>query len=161
MRSNKEAGFQFLSGWKEIANYLRKGVRTVQRYERELRLPIHRPAGKSSSSVIAFKAELDSWVKGIPVQLDERAVALRSQTNRIGVQFLQVDSEVGLTFSGMALEAHNCEKRERQSDAAWKAYGTIMRLRKNFDLNETEKTTLNANLERLRGDLARLGKLPH
>jgi hypothetical protein len=36
---------EILSGWKDIANYLGKGVRTVQRYGREMGLPIHRPAG--------------------------------------------------------------------------------------------------------------------
>lgn len=43
MDFKKAAGIEILSGWKEIANYLRKGVRTVQRYERELGLPIRRP----------------------------------------------------------------------------------------------------------------------
>jgi len=57
----------FLSGWKEIANYLGKGVRTVQRYERELALPVRRPAGKSTGSVVATKAELDGWVKASPI----------------------------------------------------------------------------------------------
>lgn len=57
---------QFLSGWKEIANYLRKGVRTVQRYERMFGLPVRRPAGKPWGSVIATKAELDAWVKATP-----------------------------------------------------------------------------------------------
>src|SRR5437764_11450161 len=53
---------EFLSGWKEIAKYLGQGVRTVQRYESELGLPIHRLAAKSEGSVITTKAELDAWV---------------------------------------------------------------------------------------------------
>lgn len=57
---------QFLSGWKEVANFLGKGVRTVQRYERELGLPVRRPAGKARGSVVAVKAELDGWVKASP-----------------------------------------------------------------------------------------------
>jgi hypothetical protein len=59
---------QFLSGWKEIAGYLGKGVRTAQRYERLLALPVRRPAGKPSGSVIATKAELDGWVKASPIR---------------------------------------------------------------------------------------------
>lgn len=59
---------QFLSGWKEIANYLGKGVRTVQRYEREFGLPVRRPAGKPSGSVIATKAEIDGWVTASPIR---------------------------------------------------------------------------------------------
>jgi hypothetical protein len=31
-----------LNGWNEIATFLGKGVRTVQRWEREYGLPIHR-----------------------------------------------------------------------------------------------------------------------
>jgi hypothetical protein len=60
---------QFLSGWKEIANYLGKGVRTVQRYERWSGLPVRRPAGMpSGGAVIATKAELDGWVKASPIR---------------------------------------------------------------------------------------------
>ncbi|HTR25940.1 MAG TPA: hypothetical protein VMI10_18345 [Terriglobales bacterium] len=57
---------QFLSGWKEIANYLGKGVRTVQRYEGELGLPVRRPAGKPRGSVLAMRAEIDAWVSASP-----------------------------------------------------------------------------------------------
>ena len=53
---------EFLSGWKDIAKYLGKGVRTVQRYERQFRLPVRRPSGKTQGSVLATKAELDAWV---------------------------------------------------------------------------------------------------
>jgi len=59
---------QFLSGWKEIANYLGKGVRTVQRYELQLQLPVRRPAGRPWGSVVATKAELDAWVKASPIR---------------------------------------------------------------------------------------------
>ena len=58
----------FLCGWKEIANYLGKGVRTVQRYECHLGLPVRRPAGRSRGSVVATKAELDAWVSASPIR---------------------------------------------------------------------------------------------
>jgi predicted DNA-binding transcriptional regulator AlpA len=70
---------QFLSGWKEIANYLGKGVRTVQRYERELGFPVRRPAGKSHAAVIATKAEIDAWVAASPIR--EEFQLPRTQTN--------------------------------------------------------------------------------
>jgi hypothetical protein len=53
---------EVLSGWKDIANYMGKGVRTVQRYERELGLPIRRPSGRTRGSVLVTKAELDVWI---------------------------------------------------------------------------------------------------
>jgi len=67
-RSVRTTPSQFLSGWKEIGNYLGKGVRTVQRYERTMGLPVRRPAGKSRGSVVAVKAELDGWVTASPIR---------------------------------------------------------------------------------------------
>jgi hypothetical protein len=65
-RNKKEERAKILTGWKEIGGYLGKGVRTVQRYERVLGLPVRRPAGKSRAAVVATKAELDAWVKASP-----------------------------------------------------------------------------------------------
>ena len=55
-----------LNSWKEIAAYLGRGVRTVQRYERDLGLPVRRPRGKSRSAVIALTDELDAWLRNAP-----------------------------------------------------------------------------------------------
>jgi hypothetical protein len=52
-----------LGSWKEIANYLGKGVRTVQRWERCSGLPVHRPSGSSKGVVLAFPTELDKWAR--------------------------------------------------------------------------------------------------
>ena len=54
---------QVLSSWKEVARYLGKGVRTVQRYEAELGLPIHRPDQRKKQVIFAFPHELDVWVR--------------------------------------------------------------------------------------------------
>jgi hypothetical protein len=40
----------------------------VQRYERELGLPIRRPAGNFHGSVIARRSELDGWVVASPIR---------------------------------------------------------------------------------------------
>src|SRR5580698_942635 len=48
-----------LDSWKEIAAYLKRGVRTVQRWERVSGLPVHRL--DRQGSVFAYKAELDAW----------------------------------------------------------------------------------------------------
>ncbi len=52
-----------LNSWKEIASYLGRGVRTVQRWETELQLPVHRIGDSERSPVFAFKVELDSWMR--------------------------------------------------------------------------------------------------
>src|ERR1700722_9471227 len=70
MKSNRKKPEppQFLSGWKEIANYLGKGVRMVQRYEWQMGLPVRRPAGKPRGSVVATKPELDAWIGASPIR---------------------------------------------------------------------------------------------
>ncbi|HWG37487.1 MAG TPA: LamG-like jellyroll fold domain-containing protein [Terriglobales bacterium] len=50
-----------LDSWKEIAAYLDRQVRTVQRWEKEEGLPIHRHAHRRQGSVYAFVTELDAW----------------------------------------------------------------------------------------------------
>jgi len=52
-----------LDAWKEIAAYLRRGERTVKRWEQERGLPTHRLPGKGRSSVFAYSGELDEWLK--------------------------------------------------------------------------------------------------
>lgn len=50
-----------LDSWKEIAAYLRRGARTVQRWEREQGLPVHRLQHDKLGSVYAYSDELDKW----------------------------------------------------------------------------------------------------
>lgn len=51
-----------LTSWKEIAQYLGKGVRTVQRWEQDFGLPVRRPAGTNKKAILARTADLDAWV---------------------------------------------------------------------------------------------------
>lgn len=60
-----------LSSWKEIAAYLGRSVRTVQRMEAELGLPVRRPKGHARSSVMAISQELDAWLKTFAPQRTE------------------------------------------------------------------------------------------
>ena len=53
---------QMLNSWKEIAAYLDRGVRTVQRWERDLRLPVHRIGAGKRSPVFASVHELKFWM---------------------------------------------------------------------------------------------------
>lgn len=50
-----------LDSWKEIATYLNRDIRTVQRWEKVEGLPVHRHLHEKQSSVHAFKSELDQW----------------------------------------------------------------------------------------------------
>lgn len=51
-----------LTCWKDIANYMGKGVRTVQRWEQEFGLPVRRPLGSNKKAVLARPSDLDAWV---------------------------------------------------------------------------------------------------
>ncbi len=55
-----------LSGWKEIAKYLGRGIRTVQRWE-VIGLPVRRvPQG--SGAVFAVLEEIDVWLETCETQ---------------------------------------------------------------------------------------------
>lgn len=59
--SARDRADQRLDSWKEIASYLRRDVRTVQRWEKNERLPIHRRVHQTLATVYAYKNELDAW----------------------------------------------------------------------------------------------------
>jgi TolB-like protein/Tfp pilus assembly protein PilF len=50
-----------LESWGEIASYLRRDIRTVQRWEGTLGLPVRRLHVGKISSVYAYRSELDKW----------------------------------------------------------------------------------------------------
>jgi hypothetical protein len=66
-RRNQSSTFttsrEVLHSWKEIAAELDRGVRTVQRWERTLRLPVRRLGDGPRSPVFAFKDELRFWLR--------------------------------------------------------------------------------------------------
>src|SRR5258708_5475402 len=47
-----------LDSWKEIAVYLRREVRTVQRWEKSANLPVHRLQLEKQSAIYAYKSDL-------------------------------------------------------------------------------------------------------
>lgn len=52
-----------LNSWKEIAGYLDRDPRTVQLWEKNESLPVHRIAHQARSTVYAHRAEIDAWLK--------------------------------------------------------------------------------------------------
>lgn len=63
-----------LDSWKEIASYLHRDARTVRRWERERRLPVHRVPGGERSGVFAYVEELDRWLRAsdaLPIESPE------------------------------------------------------------------------------------------
>jgi len=52
-----------LTGWKEIANYLKSGVRTAQRWEDEGLPVIRLNPNHARGHVVAYSEHLDRWIK--------------------------------------------------------------------------------------------------
>lgn len=52
-----------LDSWKEIAAYLKRGGRTVRRWERLEGLPVHRHRHGKQATVYAFPREIDTWLE--------------------------------------------------------------------------------------------------
>jgi TolB-like protein/Tfp pilus assembly protein PilF len=70
-----------LDSWKEIADFFRKDVRTVQRWEKSNRLPVHRYPDKSGS-VYAYTSELDAWMRSAEGSKAEQVTAEESREVR-------------------------------------------------------------------------------
>jgi Tol biopolymer transport system component len=79
-----------LDSWKEIAAYLKKGERTVRRWERAEGLPVHRHVHEKAASVFAYSGELDAWVqtRGTKNQVDAATSAPGPLTLRSRVKIL-------------------------------------------------------------------------
>jgi len=127
---------QYLSSWKEIAQYFGRGVRTVQRWEERLGMPVRRPHGKSRSAVMAITDELDQWMakaslrNGFSLLGDDSGMEpdhdshqfyvllmeeslsseRRSVTDRFGSRF-KVEAVHGLQAALQALDEIDSEKR--------------------------------------------------
>ena len=73
-----------LTGWKEIAEYLRSGVRTAQRWESK-GLPVKRPQGGKRSHVVADSEEVDSWLRNAAFwrRQDFKELAMLERSRRL------------------------------------------------------------------------------
>src|SRR5580658_5155662 len=60
-----------LDSWKEIATYLGRDVTTVQRWERQEGMPVHRHLHHKRGSVYALSSELDVWRQGRKLRSEE------------------------------------------------------------------------------------------
>jgi len=68
---NSTASRPRLQGWKEIAAYLDTSARTAQRWETDLRLPVHRESRIHRSVVYALAEELEAWQAAHQREIEE------------------------------------------------------------------------------------------
>jgi phage terminase Nu1 subunit (DNA packaging protein) len=79
-----------LNSWKEIAEYVGRGIRTLQRWERDHGFPVHRPSGKNRSAVFSVSAEVDTWLKTRPLLIENGVAA--TIPNNLGPRWTKVRS---------------------------------------------------------------------
>jgi hypothetical protein len=90
--------------------------------------------------------------------LAEQLRATGEQLNSSSAEFLKVDAETALTFSRLALETDDPEKKERNRKNARRAYDTILHLRGNVSFTHSQEAYLREKMGRLKSDLERLGE---
>lgn len=71
-----------LDGWKAIANHLGRDTRTVQRWERRERLPVHRHGHAKQATTYAYRSELDDWLRRRSVQIAKGEASLQAGPDR-------------------------------------------------------------------------------
>jgi tetratricopeptide (TPR) repeat protein len=64
-----------LDSWKEIAAFLKRDVRTVQRWEKQAGLPVHRHSASRLRTAYAYRSELDEWWRRHPENPEGRPPA--------------------------------------------------------------------------------------
>jgi hypothetical protein len=73
-----------LTSWKEIAQYLGKGVRTVQRWETLYGLPVRRARGMDDrKAVLAIPEELDDWARSQESRPRSELASLRNEIEQL------------------------------------------------------------------------------
>jgi tetratricopeptide (TPR) repeat protein len=70
-----------LDSWKEIAVYLKRDVRTVQRWEKTEKLPVRRHLHEKQGTIYAFKSEINAWSHDRQPQDDDEEPADDSVSN--------------------------------------------------------------------------------
>ena len=75
-----DPGRDRLDSWKEIAVFLNRGVRTVQRWEATEGLPVRRHQHRKLGSVFALKSEVEAWWRSRSADLSSDDRASRSAT---------------------------------------------------------------------------------
>jgi hypothetical protein len=97
-----------LNGWKDISLYLECTVRTAQRWESQLSMPVHRPTNRPRRPVVAFADELDVWILGSQsktglrnnaghanmVHLGETLLRLQTQTKELSAKLSFMESQL-------------------------------------------------------------------
>jgi hypothetical protein len=118
----KTTNRRILNGWKQISSHIDRGVRTAQRWEALLGMPVHRPALKDRSAVVAFSDELESWLSRTPphvrnecVETDGQRVHVNGETNEKLLRTLDNMSTLVRQTFGLLSQVRMLQEQPRRS----------------------------------------------
>ncbi len=98
-------GVERLEGWGPIAHYLGTSIRTAQRWEREMALPVHHAGRSKGYRVFAVPADLDRWLRSREQPPNAAAAIETIQEQRLVSALPQSAGRphrtVGLTIGGV------------------------------------------------------------
>jgi hypothetical protein len=84
---------------------------------------------------------------------------ITAELNHTRVEFLKIDVETALTFSGIALHSRDDDPKKRRNQLnARKSYDTIVRFVGKIPINEDDRYVIFRKLERLKSELQVLGE---
>lgn len=107
-KSNVNTQSQFLASsdrldsWKQIAVYLDRTVRTVQRWENREALPVRRHIHVKGGTVYAFKKEIDTWLADRS-QLSSGSRSIHRRPQKLGNAMSSLPQETWLLFAAFRL----------------------------------------------------------
>lgn len=109
---NRAASVAVLTSWKEIARYMGKGVRTVQRWEQDFGLPVRRPLGSDKKAVLARPRDLDMW---LALRCGTQENALRERDPKSAMLVIRTSLATQLETSRVLREANRAMRGELRS----------------------------------------------
>jgi len=95
----------------------------------------------------------------VPKPTVDEVLGFGSRFRQVSTDFLKVDVATALTFTEIALQASDSEKRGRNCRHARIAYDTVLRLIRRVDLTDEDSQILSSNLKRLKSELVQLGEV--
>ena len=103
-----------LNGWKEIAGYVARDIRTVERWEKQRGLPVRRVPGAGRATVYARISELEQWLASKPLEGETAAIA-EAEITRPGTALNHAPT-YGWPFGGGAFRASGPGRVSTRSD---------------------------------------------
>lgn len=94
----------------------------------------------------------------VPKPTVDQVLDTKSRFNKVSTDFLKLDLQTALTFTGLALHTDDGVKKQRNRRAARKAYDTILHLIDRVTLTDREAEFFEEKLGRLKSDLIELGE---